>query len=155
MIARRPSVGLAAFVGYASIGFVYFGLPLLLKSGPRYLGQGPDANIFIWAFAWWPHAILHGQNPFFSHAVWWPDGVNLTWTTMVPGLALLFSPLTLTVGPVAAYDVAAVLMPGLAAWTMFVLCRYLTGSVWPSLVGGYLFGFPATRSCMPRPGISI
>jgi hypothetical protein len=123
------------------IGFLYFGLPLLVKSGTQYVGNGPDAGIFIWAFAWWPHAILHGQNPFISRAVWAPTGVNLMWVTMVPGLALLFSPLTLTVGPVAAYNVAAVLLPGVAAWTMFVLCRYLTRAIWPSLVGGYLFGF--------------
>ena len=32
-------------------------------------------------------------------------------------------------------------MPALAAWTAFLLCRYLTHALWPSLVGGYLFGF--------------
>jgi hypothetical protein len=67
--------------------------------------------------------------------------MNLTWATAVPGLALLFSPLTLAAGAVTAYNVAAVLMPALAAWTAFLLCRYLTGQLWPSLVGGYLFGF--------------
>ena len=59
----------------------------------------------------------------------------------MPGLALVFAPLTFLVGPVAAYNVAAVLMPALAAWTAFLLCRYLTGAVVPSLVGGYVFGF--------------
>ena len=33
------------------------------------------------------------------------------------------------------------LLPAFAAWTAFALCRYLTGSLWPALVGGYLFGF--------------
>ena len=33
-------------------------------------------------------------------------------------------------------------MPALAAWTAFLLCRRLTeGAFWPSLAGGYLFGF--------------
>jgi hypothetical protein len=59
----------------------------------------------------------------------------------VPGLALLFAPLTLIAGPIASYNVAAILMPALAAWTAFLLCRYLTHAVWPSLVAGYLFGF--------------
>ncbi len=27
------------------------------------------------------------------------------------------------------------------AWAAFLLCRHLTGRFWPSLVGGYLFGF--------------
>ena len=34
-------------------------------------------------------------------------------------------------------------MPALAAWTAFLLCRHVTNAVWPSLVGGYLFGFSA------------
>jgi hypothetical protein len=140
-IARRPPVSSVVLAGYVLVAFLYFGLPLLVKPGSQYVGQGSDPEVFIWAFAWWPHAILHGLNPFVSHAVWTPQGINLTWTTMVPGLALLFSPLTLVVGPVGAYNVAAVLMPALAAWTAFLLCRYLTGAVLPSLVGGYVFGF--------------
>ncbi len=126
---------------YAAIAFFAFGLRLLLDPGSEYVGTGADPQVFIWSFAWWPHAILHGENPFVTHAIWAPDGVNLAWATTVPGLALLFSPLTLAVGPVASYDVAAVLMPALAAWTAFLLCRYLTRKLWPSLVGGGLFGF--------------
>ena len=33
-------------------------------------------------------------------------------------------------------------MPALAAWTAFLLCKRVTGgAAWPSLAGGYLFGF--------------
>ena len=32
-------------------------------------------------------------------------------------------------------------MPALAATTAFMLCRHVTRSFWPSLAGGYLFGF--------------
>jgi len=130
-----------AFSIYAAFSFLAFGLRPLLHPGTDYIGVGEDPQIFIWSFAWWPHAILHGLNPFVTHAIWSPDGVNLTWATSVPGLALLFAPLTLTLGPFAAYNVAAVLMPALAAWTAFLLCRRLTGRFWPSLFGGYLFGF--------------
>ena len=63
------------------------------------------------------------------------------WLTAADMVALLFSPLTLTAGPIVSYNVAAILMPALAAWTAFVLCRRLTHAIWPSLVGGYLFGF--------------
>lgn len=137
----RPPLGTTVFGGYALISFLYFGLPLLVEPGSQFVGTGPDPKFFIWALAWWPHAILHGQNPFFTHAVWAPGGVNLMWTTSVPGLGLALSPLTLLAGPIAAYNVAAVLLPALAASTAFGLCRYLTGAIWPSLVGGYLFGF--------------
>ena len=60
---------------------------------------------------------------------------------MMPGLAVPFIPLTLAAGPAASYNVAAVAMPALAAWTAYLLCRHLTGRFWPSLAGGYLYGF--------------
>ena len=53
----------------------------------------------------------------------------------------MFAPLTALLGPVASFDIAAVLLPAVSAWTAYLLCRHLTGRFWPSLVGGYLFGF--------------
>ena len=126
---------------YAAAAFCFFGLRVALHPGSRLVGSGADPQIFVWSFAWWPHAIVHGANPIVTHAIWAPDGVNLAWTTTVPGLALLFSPLTAAIGAVASYNVAAVLMPALSAWTAFLLCRRLTSQFWPSFVGGYLYGF--------------
>ncbi len=40
-----------------------------------------------------------------------------------------------------AYDVAAILLLALAAWTAYLLCLHVTWRRRPSLVGGYLFGF--------------
>jgi hypothetical protein len=142
--SRRGPSSLWALLGYAALAFAYLGLRPLVESGHQYVGGGGgDPQIFIWSFAWWPHAIAHGENPFVTHAIWAPSGVNLTWTTAVPGLALLFAPLTLVAGPVVSYDTAAVLLPAVAAWTAFLLCRHLTRSYWAALVGGYLFGFSA------------
>src|SRR5262249_40410324 len=95
----------------------------------------------VWSFAWWPHAIVHGENPFFTHAIFVPGGYNLTWATSVPGLALAFAPLTWALGPVASFDFAAMAMPALDAFAAFLLCRHITSSTSASLAGGYLFGF--------------
>jgi hypothetical protein len=43
-------------------------------------------------------------------------------------------------------------MPALSAWTAYLLCRYLTRSVWASLVGGFLFGFSAANFRQVVPG---
>jgi len=139
LLTRHPAA--AAFCCYALVSFLHLGLPALVQSGNRYVGYGYDPQIFIWSFAWWPHAVLDGQNPIVTHAVWAPVGLNLTWTTTVPGIALLFAPLTFLAGPTVSYDVAAVLVTALAAWTAYLLCRYLTRAFWPSLFGGYVFGF--------------
>ena len=141
LLRRRPPVGLSVFGGYLLVAFVFFALPVLLRGGPRYAGGGPDQRLFIWSFAWWPHAILHGVNPFYTRVMWAPGGFNLAWTTTVPGLALLFAPVTLLAGPVAAFNIATVVMPAIGAYCAYALCRYVTGRLWPAVFGGYLFGF--------------
>ena len=138
---RRLPTNAVVLLGYVSVAFAYFGWRLLPHPGRPYIGEGRDPQIFIWSFAWWPHAILHGQNPFVTHAIFAPDGINLTWATSVPGLALPFSPVTLMFGPTASYNVAALLMPAVAAFTTYLLCRHLTRSTWASIAGGYIFGF--------------
>jgi hypothetical protein len=100
-----------------------------------------DAEIFIWSLAWWPHAILHWTNPFFTHVVYAPTGANLTWFTTIPGLGVAFSPVTLAFGPAVAYNVAAVVLPALSAWTAYLLCSYVTRSTAASVLGGFLYGF--------------
>ena len=129
------------FLVYTAISFAYFGWRLLPHPGRALIGAGSDPFIFAWSFAWWPHALESGTNPFVTHALYAPEGINLTWTASAPGLALAFAPLTLLFGPVTSVNVAALLMPALSAWTAYYLCRYLTRSVWASLIGGYLFGF--------------
>jgi hypothetical protein len=134
--------GGAAFGLYLLVAFLFLGVPVLAHPERDVVGGlFTDPQIFIWAFAWWPHAIAHGINPIVTHAIWEPEGFNLAWATSVPGLAIAFAPLTYLFGPVLAYNVASVLMPALAAWTAFLLCRRVTGAQLPSLVGGYLFGF--------------
>ncbi|MBV8080447.1 MAG: hypothetical protein JO186_08745 [Actinobacteria bacterium] len=139
MPSRRANA--VALAGYAAISYLFFGLPLGLHPGRDLVGTGRDPQLFVWDLAWWPHAILHGENPFVSHAIYAPSGINLAWVTSVPGIAILFAPVTLLFGPDVSFNVAEIAMPALAAWTAYLLCRHLTGRLWPSLVGGYLFGF--------------
>ncbi len=97
----------------------------------------------MWLMAWWPHALAHGLNPLFTDAIWAPHGLNLAWATSMP-LASLIAALPIAIaGPVAVYNLLCLLALALAAWTAFVLCRYLTGAYCASLAGGYIFGFSA------------
>ena len=129
-------------LGYLTLSFLFFGVRIAAHPERMVVGGlFTDPQIFVWSFAWWPHAILHGDNPFYTHAIWAPSGFNLAWATSVPALALVFVPLTLAFGPVLAYNVACLVVPALAAWAAFVLCRHITRRFWPSAVGGYLFGF--------------
>jgi hypothetical protein len=140
-VTRKLGRNALVLAGYAAVAFTYFGARLASHPGRDLLGHGRDPQIFVWSFAWWLHALETWQNPFYSHAIYAPDGINLVWATTVPGLSLLFTPLTALVGPSASYNVAEMLVPAVSAYTAYLLCRHLTHSLWASLVGGYLFGF--------------
>ncbi len=95
----------------------------------------------MWFLVWWPYAIAHRLNPFVTHAIYAPGGLNLGWSTTIPLASLIMAPITTTFGPVVAYNILSIANPALAAWTTFILCRYLSRSYWPALLGGYIFGF--------------
>jgi hypothetical protein len=130
-----------AFFVYSIVSVLYFGLPVLRHFTEGYIGSGTDPTIFIWCLYWWPYALVHGQNLFLTSAIWAPQGTNLAWATAVPGLSFLAAPITFTFGPVASYNTLMLLSPVLAALTTYILIHHLTNAFWPSLIGGYLFGF--------------
>ncbi|MFZ0245632.1 MAG: hypothetical protein WAL68_08145 [Candidatus Binatus sp.] len=126
---------------------LYFALAaLLLDRGlighPGYvIGRDTDPAQTMWFFNWWRFSLAHGLNPFITDFVWAPLGINLAWTTFVPLPAWISIPLQVTVGEPATYNIIAMLMPPLAAFAAFLLCRRVTGAFWPSVLGGYIFGF--------------
>jgi hypothetical protein len=133
--------GFSALLAYTAISALVFARPLLPNFAGFYIGQGSDPPDFMWLLVWWPYAIAHRINPFVTHAIYAPGGMNLAWSTTIPLASLLLSPITTTFGPVVAYNILSIADPTLAAWTAFILCRYISRSYWPALLGGYIFGF--------------
>ncbi len=105
------------------------------------VGPNGDPPFFMWALKWWPYAIGHGLNPFFTNVVWYPGGANIATTTSIPGITLVVWPITSLFGPIVSYNVVAFLSPVLAAMSGYALCRFLTGRLWPSVAGGCVYGF--------------
>jgi hypothetical protein len=130
---------------YALLSLAFFGSsvlpPISDGHGAIIAKDQVDSSLFMWFFAWWPHALLHGLNPFVTHLIFVPEGFNLQWTTSMPGPSVALSPLTLAFSPAVTWNVIELASPALSAWTAFLLCRHVTGKTWPSLVGGYAFGF--------------
>jgi hypothetical protein len=140
-LSRRSWASLGPLAAYCLVAFLFFGLPVASHPGRVVVGSDFDPETYIWYLAWWPHAVFHGESPVVTHAVWAPSGYDLAWTTSVPVMAFAFAPLTALAGPVVSFNALMILLPALSAWTAFVLCRYVTRRFWPSLAGGYLFGF--------------
>jgi hypothetical protein len=100
-----------------------------------------DALQEVWFLAWPAYAISHGLNPLYSNFVAYPRGIDLMSSTSMPLLGVLSAPVSLTLGPVASYNLLLRLAPILSASSlMFVLRRWVRW--WPAaFVGGLLFGF--------------
>jgi hypothetical protein len=97
----------------------------------------------MWYLAWLPHALSAGTNPFFSHAIFEPIGLNLAQNTEAPLLGLATVPLSLFMGPIARANLLMVLaMPISASAGYFVLRKW---QVWgPAAgLGGLAYGFSA------------
>jgi hypothetical protein len=127
---------------YLALSLGLFGIPVAAHFATHIIAfEDGDPSVFMYWFAWWPHALLHGLNPFVTHQILYPDGYNLEWATSMPLPSVLLAPITLAFGPSVTWNVLELLAPALSAWTAFLLCRHIVGRTGPSLIGGYLFGF--------------
>jgi hypothetical protein len=136
---KRP--WMAALVVYAAFSTILFGRAAARTFNTIVIGRGIDQAFFIWCLAWWPFAIGHHLNPFVTKLIFAPEGFNLTWSTSIPLLSLLALPFTLMAGLIATFNLLCLVLPAVTGTAAFVLCCHLTRKFWPSLLGGYVFGF--------------
>jgi hypothetical protein len=122
----------------------------LAAFGPRIFGRmtnqvlsatTQDGTIFVWMYRWWPYALSHHLNPFFTKMAWAPQGINLAWVTSIPAPAVVMAPVTGAFGAMFSFNAMQLAAPVLASWTAYLLCRRIVGSFWPALAGGLFFGF--------------
>ncbi|MFJ6798370.1 dolichyl-phosphate beta-glucosyltransferase [Streptomyces sp. NPDC091268] len=101
-----------------------------------------DQNQWEWFFAVTADNVSHLRNPLFTDFQNMPDGVNLMANTVMLGLSVPLTPLTLLLGP--TFTLALVFTLGIAAtaWAWYWLIhRRLTESRLAAAVGGALAAF--------------
>ncbi len=103
--------------------------------------QSADSHTFVWWLAWLPVALERGHDPLFTDYVHHPYGVNAMWNISVPVLAVLMLPVTVLVGPVAAYNVAMMLGLVVSAVLMAAASALFTERWTSRIVAGGLYGF--------------
>jgi hypothetical protein len=139
-IASRTLLIGAVLVSYLALGIAAF-WPLLPGLTHRLFGTGSDSILAMWFLGWIPHSLHDGLNPFYSHSIFVPYGVNLAQNTESPFLGLLTVPLAPFANPVARADILMILaMPISAAAAFFVLLRW---KLWmpAAAIGGVIYGF--------------
>lgn len=139
VVSRHGNLNIALL--YLFLSVLFFARGLIGHTSTYFIGRDTDPPQTMWFFNWWRFSLSHRLNPFFTDFVWAPLGVNLAWTAIVPLLAWISVPLQLTVGEPATYNLIVILALPLAAFSAFLLCQRVTGAFWPSVLGGYIFGF--------------
>ena len=103
-----------------------------------YSGDNFQHAWFLWHFA---RAVIRLQNPFYTDLIYYPQRVNLSWSTTDPLASFLALPFSLTLGPAVAYNISLVLQLALAAFFARLLCLRICGNETAAMIGGACFGF--------------
>jgi len=143
---RRLPFTVGVVTGYVLLGVCAF-WPLLPWSADRLFGPSQyllipqDATQITWFVDWVPFALAHGLNPFFSHSLFSPTGVNLAQNTDAPLLGLVTAPLAFFMGPIARSNLIMVLAMPVSATAAFAALRLW--KVWgpAAAIGGLVYGF--------------
>ncbi|PDW03727.1 hypothetical protein [Candidatus Viridilinea mediisalina] len=125
--------------------------PMPLHIGSHVIANGPgqvDAYLGIWNIWWTAQALTSGQSPFFTPLLFHPQGLDLFWQTLSLPQGLLVLPLTLTLGPLPAYNMLILLSFILSGYFTFLLLGYILNdgteqrpTELAALVGGAVYAF--------------
>ncbi|WP_326811054.1 glycosyltransferase family 2 protein [Streptomyces scopuliridis] len=103
---------------------------------------GSDQNQWEWFFRVTADNVTHLRNPLFTTLQNFPDGVNLMANTVMLGLSVPLTPVTLAFGPTVTW--ALVLTLGLAATALawyWLFARRLVRGRWAAALGAALAAF--------------
>ncbi|MEU6643389.1 glycosyl transferase [Saccharomonospora sp. NPDC046836] len=128
--------------GFLVVAFLIY-RPLWMNLGSGYLtSSGQDQNMWEWFFAVTARSVLTLDNPLFSDLQNYPLGVNLMANTVMLGLGVPLTPVTVVFGPTVTW--ALVLTGGLAgtaaAW-YWVLSRHLVATRIGAAIGAAFCAF--------------
>ena len=125
--------------------------PLPLHLGERIIANRPgqvDGYLGIWNVWWTAYALTSGQNPFVTPLLFHPQGLDLFWQTLSLPQGALALPVTLTAGPLPAYNLLILLSFILGGYFTFLFIAYVlrdTGqrgdATLAALIGGAVYAF--------------
>jgi hypothetical protein len=129
------------FLGYLLLG-VLFTWPLLLHlndSVVQITNLPVDTAQNIWNLWWVRTALLTGEHPYITRMVFYPEHINLFYQTVSLPNSVLALPVTLLVGPVAAFNSIILLSFGLGGYWTYRLARAFTDDRLAALAAGFVF----------------
>jgi hypothetical protein len=98
-----------------------------------------DISGYVWDLWWIAHQVTHLGNPYFTHYMAAPAGVQLGFDTTMPLAGLIMTPVTLAFGPTVTYCLLTIVLPGLACYVMYRAARLWLAAP-GAIAAGALFG---------------
>jgi hypothetical protein len=142
-IFRTLRLHLSVFGGFVLLGLLLWWHVWITGSPTTTITcQCGDPSQELWFLTWTRWALIHGHSPFLSNAIYAGQGganmmTNTSW--MLP--AVLLAPVTWLFGPIASFNVLAVLAPALSGWCCFAAARVVTSFLPAQVLGGLVYGF--------------
>jgi len=124
------------FAAFAALTY-----PLLFSFSSRFFTDGGDGLQNVWNLWWVNRAVLSFQSPWYTSYLHYPFGVSLFGHTLNAFNGFLGIVLLRLFSVVQTHNLIVILAFVLGGVNAFLLCRYVTGAYWPSLVGGAIFTF--------------
>jgi len=132
----------AAYLGIALV-MTY---PLMNVFGSYAAGGAEDGAMGVWGLWWVKHSLVDlGQNPLDCQYLFFPGGINLTYTTLPKILALFSIPFQYIFGLTAASNLIFLLMFVGTGVATYYLVLHLTGEKLPAFLAGAFFAFSPFR----------
>ena len=115
--------------------------PVILHFGDEIYGTPGDATGGVTEYWWWGYAVTHGHSIFDNTLEGVPLGSEWSEIPFVVLPLIIFTPLSVLIGPVASYNVLILSGFPLTAWATFLLIRRIGFASLASAFGALAFTF--------------
>ena len=141
-VASHILIPVAFFTG-ASVVMTW---PLILNLSHSVVGQLGDNVQYVWLIGWFQEALLRlHQSPFFVPTLNYPEGWSPAYTEVPATMVLPVLPISVLVGPVAAYNTSIFVSYVLSGLMVYAWVKRATGDPVAALLAGSVFAFSPYR----------
>ncbi len=117
--------------------------PLVLHMSDHAMGWPGDSYVMWWNFAWVKESLFSLSNPFYTDALYYPEGSDLYLHTLIPVNAVVSIPLQMITGGniLLTWNIMSLVFIALSGTGGYALSYHVTKERWLSLIGGVIFAF--------------
>jgi len=137
-VRRRPAPAILAAYAFVTLVMTY---PLGLRLGTHLFSSTNDFWIYPWNNWWVGKALTQGYDVYFTPYLFYPQGAMLVWHGFSWFNTLMWLPIQLLLGDLAAHNITILLTYVVAGYTAYLLAYEVTGSRPAAFLAGLVYAF--------------